>query len=220
MLTGLGPEPSSPPTAGSPAPRSPYRPDLARAHGSWVYLAVSTGAGALIGTRHGVEAPLLAGTAFAGAYLVASAAVSGWARKKRPTLVGVLVACLAPLAALGLGAPREFLWVFAPALVAGALTVPLAQRRGVLAPGVVALGVLTLGLCAPAAVLAGGAGLARAAAAFALLGLFFTWRSLRMAAWLRGAERWDPELLRGLGLREAAYAAVWGIAVSLVLRGW
>ena len=108
------------------------RPDPLKAHGAWVYLFASVGAGALVGSEQGVEVPMLVGTAFAGGFLVAAAVAAGLKRKGRQVLVGLALIVLSPLVALWLGADRGFLAVAACASVPAVLALVLEKTRGFL----------------------------------------------------------------------------------------
>jgi len=193
-------------------------PDPTRAHGAWVYLFVSIGAGAMLGAARGVEPALLIGTGFAGGFLGTAAVVVGVQRRRRQLLVGFATALFAPLVALWLGAEREFLWVAASAAIVGVAAVGLARWRGFLSRTAMITGIAALALAGPAAAVAGGAGAARATALFALIWPFYSWRSLRVGAWLEADEQPKRAEVRARGLREAAIAAVWTLTVVFGLR--
>jgi len=194
------------------------RPDPLRAHGAWVYLFASVGAGALVGAEHGVEVPMLVGTAFAGGFLVAAAVAAGMRRKGRQVLVGVALIVLSPLVALWLGADRGFLTVAACAGVPAILALVLEKTRGFLSASAMTAGIAALVMAAPTAAVAGGASLEHAAWLVALLTPVYSWRSLRIARPLHRGGTWDRVALRARGLREAALAAIWALAVALALR--
>jgi len=193
-------------------------PDPIRAHGAWIYLFCSVGAGALVGAGRGVEPALLVGTGFVGGFLAAAALEVGVTRKLRQAGIGVALALLAPLAALELGAERGFLWVAAGAAIPAVGALVLSRKLGFLSRAAVATGIAALALAAPAAAVAGGASTARSALLFTLLWCFFSWRSLRVAAPLEAGGEWKPDELRARGLREAALAALWSLAVAIGLR--
>ena len=192
-------------------------PDPMQAHGAWVFLFVSVMAGSLLGSRGGVEIPLLVGTAYAGAFLVVAAIVAGLRRKLRQALVGLLLAGLGPILALWLGAKIEFLFIGPLAACCALISVGWARRFGLLAPIVLLAGVASLCMAAPATALAGGASVQRSAMLFAALWPVFAWRSLRIARPLRKGAAWQRETLRSRGLREAAIAMLWSLAAVLAI---
>jgi hypothetical protein len=189
-----------------------------RAHGAWIYLFASVGAGALVGADQGVERAMLAGTGFVGAFLVTAALVTGARRKRRQMLVGLSLAVLAPLAALGLDADREFLPVATLAAVPAMSAIILGKVWGFLSRTTMVVGIAALVMAAPAAAVAGGATLPRSAVLFGLLWVFFCWRTLNVAASLEAGNEWDRRQLRARGLREAAIAAVWTLTVAVFVR--
>lgn len=192
--------------------------DPVRAHGAWVYLFASVGAGAIVGAGRGVEPALLVGTGFSGAFLCAAALAVGVHRRHRQLLVGAAAMLLAPLAALWLGAEPAFLVVAAYAVALAAGAVLIAARLGSLSRPAMAIGIAAIASAAPAAAVSGGASAGRAAALFLLLWPFYCWRSLRLAASLEAQGAWDRDALRSRGLREATIAALWTLAVATVLR--
>lgn len=194
------------------------RPDPIRAHGAWVYLFASVGAGALVGGRSGVEVPMLVGTAFAGGFLVAAAVAAGLRRKGRQVLVGLTLVVVSPLVALWLGADRGFLAVAACASVPAILALVLEKTRGFLSASAMTTGIAALVMAAPTAAVAGGASVAHSLWLVALLTPVYSWRSLRIAKPLHRGGPWDPVALRARGLREAALAAGWSLSVAFLLR--
>ena len=193
------------------------RPDPRQAHGAWVYLFAAVGAGAIVGAGRGLEAALLVGTGFVGAFLATAAVTVGPRRKRRQLLVGLATAIAAPLLALWLGADRAFLYILALACLPAILAVFLAARLGFLSRSALTTGIAALALAAPAAALAGGSSVLHAALVFLFLWPFFSWRSLRLAAPLEAGGKWDREQLRARGLREASIAALWSLAVAVGL---
>jgi len=183
-----------------------------------LHLGVATGAGALLASGEGILPPLLAGSTFAGGFLVAAIADQGL-RRRRPLVLGLALACLAPFAARLAGALPDFLWVLPLALMSGGVTLFLARRHSVLSNSVVLFGVSTLGLAAPTSALAGGADVQRALGLYLLLTPVLVVRALLLAIRLRGTTRWEPELLRAWGRREAAIAGAWGLACVFLLPG-
>ncbi len=206
------------PFAGSRLMDALRHPDPVRVHGAWIYLFASVGAGALVGADHGVERPMLAGTGFVGAFLVTAALLTGVRRKGRQILVGLLLAVLAPLAAVGVGAGREFLPIAALAAVPALTATWLGKSWGFLSRTTMVMGIAALAMAAPAAAVAGGASLPRSAVLFGLLWVFFCWRTLRLATALESEHTWDRRQLRARGLREAGIAAVWMLTVAVSLR--
>ena len=93
-------------------------PDPIRAHGAWVYLFTSVGAGAMVGAQRGVETAMLVGTGFAGGLLGAAAVAVGLRGKARQLAIAGAAFLPGPLVALWLGAERGFLLVSACAAVA------------------------------------------------------------------------------------------------------
>jgi hypothetical protein len=189
-----------------------------RAHGAWIYLFASIGAGALVGAQRGVEPAMLVGTGFVGVFLVIAALAAGLQRKGRQILVGASLATLGPLGALGLGAQPAFLMVAALAILPAVSAVVLARKTGPLSPTTLVVGIAALTLSAPVTAVAGGASLQRGAVLFGLLWPFYCWQTLRVAASLPVEAAWDRQVLRARGLREAALAAVWALAVAMGLR--
>ncbi len=204
----------------SPGHGTPAVHDPVRAHGAWVFLFASAGAGALVGARRGVEPALLAATAFAGGFVLASAFVSGARRRGRRMRVGAGVACGATATALVLGAEPAFLAVAAAASAAAVAAVAFARRGGLLSVPAILAGLGAIALAGPAAAVAGGASLTRGALLLALTWPFFAWRTLAVAAPLAAGDAWDRAELRARGLREAAFAAAWVFAVAVLLRVW
>lgn len=198
--------------------KSMAMPDPVRAHGAWIYLIASVGAGALVGVRRGVEPALLVGTGFAGGFLLVAALSTGGRGKVRQLVVGTGLVLLAPTAALWLGAERAFLAVASLALAPAIGAVTLARTRGSLSTSAIAVGIAALTLAAPAAAMAGGVPPVRAGLLFVLLWSFYAWRSTLVAAPLVAGGAWDREELRARGLREAGLAALWTLAVAVVLR--
>jgi hypothetical protein len=192
--------------------------DPMRAHGAWIYLFASIASGTLVGTQHAVEIAMLVGTGFAGAYLVTAALTAGVRRRMRQVVLGGSLVVLAPLSALGLGAEPGFVVVAGCAVIPAVAAVVLTTRLGSLARLSLLAGVAAVVMAAPVTAVAGGASFQRAGLLFALLWFFFSWRTLRVAARVKAQETWDRQQLKAQGLREAAIAAVWTLAVTLVLR--
>ena len=193
-------------------------PDPVRAHGAWIFLFAAIGAGSMAGSRGRVEPALIVGTGFVGAFLCRAALAVGLRRKVRQLIVGAAVAILAHFAAHLLGAPSSYLYVAALATVPAVGAVVSSERYGFLSTTALTAGIAALTLAAPAAAVAGGASLIRAAGLYGLLWPFFTWRSLRIAAALKSGERWTVEELKSRGLHEAAAAALWALG-SVALLG-
>ena len=195
-----------------------WHPDAKRAHGAWIYLFLAIAAGAVVGSAGRVEPAMLAGTGFAGAFLFVAALDAGPRRKLRQLLVGACLAIIAPLAALWLGAPLVFLSIAALALLPAVSTVLLSRTTGTLSTGTLVVGVAALTMAAPVTAVAGGSSTMRAAALFGLLWLFYGWQTIRVNASLPAGAVWNRASLRARGLREAAKAAAWTLAVSIGFR--
>ncbi len=184
-------------------------PDPARAHGAWVYLIVSVLAGALSSIGGGFLPALLAGTGFAGLFLLASAGAIGIRRAGRRLALGIAMAALPPLLALQLGAdPAFFLYGISAILPAG-LAAWFAERRGFQSPLALAFGVAALVVAAPSAACAGGATLRMSALLLGVLLPFFAWRTIRIRNLLARGGGMSRAALRAQGLREVVYAVAW-----------
>jgi len=191
-------------------------PDPLRAHGAWVYLAMSILAGALSVTGRGPLAGLCAGLGFVGVFLVASALAVYPRAWERRFAVGVVIAGAATGAGLALGAPPVFLAYASIALFPAAASVWFAVRHGFQSPPALAFAVVALVVAAPAAACAGGAPAWMGWLLLALLAPFFAWRTWRTRTKLTGGG-WNRARLRRLGLREAAIAVAWtALAVGVV----
>ncbi|MCA9259420.1 MAG: hypothetical protein KDA61_09485 [Planctomycetales bacterium] len=201
-----------------PAGAAKWRPNPLRAHGAWVYLFASIASGALVGVERGVEPAMLAGTAYAGAFLLVAALDSGMHGKLKRAILGAAVALGSAALALTWGASPDFFYVAAIATLPAAAAVALAKWRGVLSTATLLSGIATLTLSAPVAAIAGGADYLQSAALFALLFPFFSWRAARIAVPLRHGKGWNRDALRARGLREAAIAACWSLLVTFALR--
>jgi hypothetical protein len=188
-----------------------------RAHGAWVFLFASVAAGALLSDSYGVERAMLAGTGCAGAFLVASALSFHMWKKGRQMLVGICLAVLTPLGALWLDPDPRFIWVATIALPLTAATVIASRYRGLLSTGAILTGVASLVMAAPVTAIAGGASDGKALAVFALLWPFYSWRTMRIAAPL-ATQPWNRQALKSQGLKEAAVAAGWALAVTCALH--
>ena len=194
------------------------RPDPKRAHGAWIYLFASVGAGALVGADDRVEPLMLVGTGFVAAFLVAAGISAGARRHGSQILAGATLALLAPLGALWMGARPAFLLPAAIAVPTAVAAVVLENRRGFLSRAALISGIAALAMAAPVVAAAGGTTVGRGMLLFGCLWPFYCWRTLRVAAPLRAGGTWDREKLREQGLREAAVAAVWTLAVAVTWR--
>lgn len=195
-------------------------PDPRRVHGAWIYLFAAVGAGALLGAEGALVPALLAGTTFAGLFLIASVLAIGRERGKQPLIAGTTLAVLAPTLSIMMGGDPGFLWLVGAAIPPAVLSLVLALGSGWLAPSALACGVFTLILAAPSAARAGGASWSAAAWLFVLLLIFFEWRTLRIAFALRPGSKIDglnAQTMRAQGLREAALTLVWTAGTVLVL---
>ena len=194
--------------------------DPVHAHGAWVFLFASAGAGALASAHRGVEPGLLAATAFVGCFLVASGLLIRTRQRVRRVVGGTAVATLATVGALSLGAEPRFLFVGVLAVGACAATMVLARRFGLLSFPSILAGLGAIALAGPAAAVAGGASPTRAALLMLLTWPFFIFRTLAVLAVLAPLKpgAWDRVALRARGLREAALVAIWVLAVTVSMR--
>jgi hypothetical protein len=192
-------------------------PNPTRVHGAWIFLFASVASGAVIGSERVIESAMLVGTGFIGAFLFVSALSVGARRNRRQLLTGASLAAVAPLCALGLNADPSFLGVAGLAALAAMAAIMFEKRRGFLSHAALITGVAALALAAPTVAAAGGASVGQCVLLFALLWSFFCWRTLCVAAPLRVGATWDRMRLRSRGLREAAIAAVWTLAVTFSL---
>lgn len=195
-------------------PKPPALPDLLRAHGAWILLVGSIGAGAL-GARPELLVPaLLAGTGHVGAFQALAAGL----RPGRRALVirGTLLALVAPALAVALGAPATFLFFAASALPAAGLCVLLARRFGALSLPVISAGCLAIAMAAPTVACAGGVEAAGAVWLPLVLTPFFAWRAYSAGRRIVGGGASTKQDLRSLGLREAGYTALWSLAVGFL----
>jgi len=189
-------------------------PDPLRAHGAWVYLAVSILAGAFTATGRGFGPALLAGAGFVGLFVLAgSLAVIPHRAALARIAVGLPLSFGSPLLALALGADSSFLAVGLIATVPALAAAYWASRSGFLSPGALAFGVTSLTVSAPAAASAGAAGPRSAVLILATLAPFFFWRTWRLARVL--GQGWTRERFARRGLLESALAVAWAaLAVS------
>ena len=192
-------------------------PNPTRAHGAWIYLFASVASGAFVGNEHGIESAMLVGTGFVGAFLVVAALSAGVFRKRRQLLIGACLAAISPLCALGLKADPNFLRVAGLAALMGLAAIMTEKRFGFLSRAALVTGIATLVFAAPVVAAAGGASVRQCVLLFVLLWPFFCWRTLCVAAPLQAGAAWDRVQLRTRGLREAAIAAVWTLAVTFSL---
>lgn len=188
-------------------------PDPLRSHGAWITLCISIAVGALVPERGLVELGLLVGTVFAGGFLVLSALAVGLRRTSRRAWLGLALAGASFVGALALGARPTFLVPLAAAVLCGSLGVELARSRGILDTPTLCVSLAPFTLAAPGVALATGGGIVQSLELFLALWSFACWRSIRVARSLRGAVSWDRTELRARGLREAAWSALWGIAI-------
>jgi hypothetical protein len=194
-------------------PRHP--PDPVRAHGAWVYLGVSVLAGTASVGQAGMLRAVLAGTGYAGLFLLVSAVAVPGRRRAARLASGLALAALAPPGALALGASPNFLAYALVAAFPAGLAVAFALRRGFLSPPALAFAVSTLSVAAPCAARAGGATPQQAWILQGMLLPFFVWRTWTVRSRLDGQSGWSRARLRAAGLREAGYALGWG-ALALV----
>lgn len=183
-----------------------------------MYLVVSILAGALSEVREGFVPALLAGTSFAGVFLLGSACAVPAARRRRRILLGVPLGLVAPLLALAIGADPTFLAYAAVAVFPAGLSAWLAERDGFLSPAALASGVAALGLAAPAAACAGGADVPRTLLLGGLLVPWFLWRTVRLRKRLDTVRAGGRDSLRRAGLREAGLTVAWTTLALLVIH--
>jgi hypothetical protein len=192
-------------------------PDPLRAHGAWVYLAVSILAGMLTVTPRGYAPAVLAGCGFVGVLVaVSSVATTGRRAGLGRLVVGSPLAIGSPLLALDLGAAPESLFVSLLAVPLALAAAYFASRQGFLSPGALAFGVTALVVSAPVAASAGGASPRSAFLILVTLAPFCFWRTWRLARELgRG---WTRERLARQGLVESALAVAWAAVAVMTTR--
>jgi hypothetical protein len=191
-------------------------PDLLRAHGVWVWLAVSVASGALWAREALLVPALLAGTAHAGAFVLVASAF-GRSGDARTCAKGAAIAVAASLLAVWLGAPRAFLALEALTLVPAAGALLAAGRFGPLSRPTLAAGALAVAMAAPVTACAGGVAPARAALLALLLAPFFAWRAQSVVVRPRTTSDGRRESLRARGLREAGFAAAWSLGIAALV---
>ncbi len=192
-------------------------PDPARAHGAWVYLALSVLAGMASGAGNGVLPATLAGLGFAGVFLLASAVAVGPTKVPRRLGLGLAFALGAPGLALLFGAQPAFFAYGLLALFPAAISAWAAERQGFQSPMALAMGVCALAVAAPSAACAGGATSLRSFVLLALLLPFFLWRALRIRDHINSHPGGGRRELRRIGQREALAAILWTfLAVFLI----
>lgn len=194
-------------------------PDPARAHGAWVFLALAILAGALSAIGTGVVPALAAGAAFAGVFILASAAgARGAAPRRRRILFGTaLLAGGATLTILE-DAPLTWLVFAAAAILPVAVAGYFAFHSGFRSSHTLAFAVLALALAAPASACAGGASPLDALLLLALLVPVYVWRAVLTGRRIAESSSWTRARLRRQGLLEAAYALAWTTAAVLLLH--
>jgi hypothetical protein len=197
-------------------------PDLAHSHGAWVVLFASVGAGALVSrSDRGLRDPW-AGTACAGGYLAVAAFAAGVRQHPRRALGGTMLAISSAALARYSGADPRWAWALGASAAAAFACIVVAKQRGVLSRAALVLGLAALTMAAPTAALANGTDWRTACLLLLALWSFSAWRSLRLASELRRGPAWKLERFRARGLREAAFMAVWSLAVvaCLALAPW
>lgn len=189
--------------------------DPVRSHGAWVTLFVATAVGVLSQPSAPAVRGLIVGAAFAGGFLVVSALAVG-ARKLVTRLAkGLSLSAVALTLGPLCGVDPRWLWALLAAAVLGLAALVCARRVGVLSPLTLCLSLAPLTLSSAAIALANRASVLEAASLFLALWSFSCWRSLTVARSLRSSESNSRSALRARGLREAAYAALWGGCVTL-----
>lgn len=189
--------------------------DPVRSHGAWVTLSVSTAVGVLSQPQESPTRGLLIGAAFAGGFLLVSALAVG-ARKLLPRIAkGLSLSVLALIFGSFSGVDPRWLWALLAAAVLALAALICARRAGVLSPLTLCVSLAPLTLSGAAIALANRASVLEAAALFVALWSFSCWRSLAVARSLSSNGANSRSELRARGLREAAYAALWGGCVTL-----
>lgn len=190
-------------------------PDPLRAHGAWVYLAVSILAGAFAAPE--LAPALLAGAASVGAFVAAgSLAAVGRGDAAARLAAGSLLLAGAPALALRLGADPSFLVVALVAVPPALAAAHFARADGFLSPGALGFGVAALAGAAPTAASAGGASPRMALVVLAVLAPFFFWRTWRLAKAL--GPGWTRERFARQGLLESGLAIAWGAVAVAAAR--
>ncbi len=152
---------------------------------------------------------LLSGVGFAGVFLTASSlALVGKPTFLRRVLLGILVATLAPILALQLGANPSFFLLGMVAIFPAALSGYFAERHGFMSPAALAFAVTALVVAAPSVACAGGASLQRGLLLLAFLAPFFAYRTYILRRAMVGPG-WSRARLRRRGLLESGYAIAW-----------
>ncbi|MFM7299111.1 MAG: hypothetical protein ACKO4Q_18040 [Planctomycetota bacterium] len=192
-------------------------PDPAKAHGAWVYLAISILAGVLAAARFDMLTALLAGAAFLGVFVLSSA-FAVYPRRWLPRFAIGLAILLASFA-VGFALSLEPLSLAygAVAVFPAAAAAWLGFRHGFQSAGALSFAFVTLVVAAPASMCAGGAPHQLGLLLLALLAPFFAWRTWRTREALRESSGWTRARLRALGWREALVALLWTtFSVALV----
>ena len=210
---------TTPPVQREPGAHNRHIPDPVKAHGAWVYLIVSVLAGALTEVKAGILPALLAGTGFAGVFLLAGAfGTRDRRRRRRRLLVGILLAVAAPLAAIELGGDAWFLIYGLVALPPAAVAGFLGERTGYRSAPTMAFAVTALVVAAPSAACAAGAAPLESWLLLALLAPFFAWRIWRTRESIQTQRGWTRSRLRAQGWREAGYAVGWTALVVILIH--
>jgi hypothetical protein len=205
--------PESPPRGVGPRAFDPMR-----AHGAWIFLSASVGAGALAGSGNAVERGMLVGTGVAGGFMLASAMHVGIQHKRRHAFVGGILTAAMPAVALALDPSTLFLVPIALAIVMAMAAIFAGRSLGFLSRTTVALGTAAIVTAAPVTAVAAGASLTRAFLLYGIMVVFCCWRSLQVLSDLGSGHDWTKVRLRSRGLREAAATAVWSIMAVVITR--
>lgn len=184
-------------------------PDPAKAHGAWVYLVISILAGVLCALRFDVWTALMAGLAFLGVFVIASAMASYPRRWKGRLAIGALIVAACAAGGLVFGADPLFLAYGAVAVFPAGAAAWFALRHGFQSAGALSFAVVALVVAAPASLCAGGAPHHLGLLLLALLAPFFAWRTWHTREVLRESHGWTRARLRAVGWREAGLALGW-----------
>ena len=194
-------------------------PDPARAHGAWVYLVLSALAGVLSSIGAGALAATGAGLGYSGAFLAASSFAAREPRDRRRRLfLGLFLGLAGPGLSLAAGASPFFLVLGLVALGPTALAGYFGSRKGFQSAPALGFAIAALAVAAPSAACAGGATLGQALLLLVLLGLFFTWRGLRLRAQLARHEVSGKKAIQAAGLREALLGTIWTLLVVALMH--
>ena len=192
-------------------------PDPAKAHGAWVYLAISIVAGVLSAARFDMLTALLAGTAFLGVFVLSSAFAVYPRRWLSRLSTGLAILLISVSCGFALSLEPMSLAYGTVAVFPASAAAWLGFRHGFQSAGALSFAVVTLVVAAPASMCAGGAPHHLGLLLLVMLAPFFAWRTWHTREALRESSGWTRAKLRALGWREAAIALLWTtFSVALV----